>query len=127
MMMKTIAIALTTLVLGGVAQASQVKCEGAADVYKFSVLAEFDAQNRITGTIKLVISDGADMNETIELNPTKAELQPGVSIALAGENDIGAGTIDATYEASTGLYPGTLKASAAGSDVELEISCALVP
>ena len=126
-MMKTIAIALTTLVLSGVAQASQVKCEGAADVYKFSVLADFDAQNRINGTIKLLVSDGEDLNETIELNPTKAVLRPGVLILLAGENDIGAGTIDATYEATTGLYPGTLKASALGSDVELELSCALVP
>lgn len=125
--MKAMSIVLAGLLMSGFAQAAQVTCDGAADVYKFSVQAAFDAQNRINGTIKLLISDGAEMNETIELNPTQGELKPSQSISMAGENDLGAGAIEATFDAAAGNYPGTLKASAAGTDVELDVVCTVAP
>lgn len=118
---KLVFVCLAGIFTTAFAQASTVVCTGKyLNVYNFSINATLDANNEVVGQIAVAVK-GPNLNQTSNLNVTSSDVQPGQYIRMAGQNDKGSGSVEATRNASSGQYPGRLHADG-GSLGKLDVN-----
>lgn len=118
---KLILAALASLAFGTAAQAAEVVCTGKyINTYNFTINAALDSDNEVDGKINVAVK-GPNLNQTSSLDVISSDVVPGQHIRMAGKNEKGNGSLDATRNPSTGQYPGRLHADG-GSLGKLDVN-----
>ena len=129
-MMKPVAAILavlfaSSLVLPQKAQAAQLGCSGSYMDYQFSFTSRLSSRLRPIGSVKILVTGPDRLRFTENATPTSSRILPMRSIQMTVSSPKGAGSIDATYNASTGRYDGTLIVHYKGGDFSMSASCLL--
>ncbi len=121
---KAAGVLFSALLVGGAAEAAQIACSGSALGYTFNLRAR-SSGSRVVGRVNVTVTQGTRTVKQDSLTPTASSIQPRRSLQFTARSAGGGGSVNATYDAGSGLYYGTLSASGPQGSVNTSVTCRL--
>ncbi|WP_413560409.1 hypothetical protein [Bdellovibrio sp. HCB209] len=120
--MKSLFLTGAILLVGGLAQAAQIHCEGSYYWYKFKADATTSG-NQIVGDILITVSGGS--SKQIAMQVTSSDVQEGQYILATATGDGASGRLEAKFDRSSRSYEGTLYANTSEGNANVDVVCTM--
>ena len=122
--MKALVVFFSALLACGAAEAAQIACSGSTLGYTFNLRARSSGQ-RVVGRVNVTVTQGGRTVQRDSLTPTSSSIQPRRALSFAARSASGSGSVNAAYDAGSGLYYGSLSASGPQGSVTTSVTCRL--
>jgi hypothetical protein len=120
---STLIVAVVSIsAISATSHAGQVKCAGDYLFYHFEVSGRTSG-NQMTGKMNLLVTQGSSVVRQGAVPVSSSDIQLGRSLQFEGADASGGGRVEATYDARSRAYNGSLVVSSSEGGATVSVVC----